>query len=227
MYIVPDMYPYPYPYHFNVQMYNCGRQPVYWTIHNEIGHDTRLASELKDYEQEPVGVNIDVDTNQNNTYRTSTEASFDPQKWLIVPPRTFDELKVGEVFRTSSRTLTDAHASAFQTVSLDNHPIHYDVEWARRHGHSAPVVHGLQVRAFTAPGATLFPHYIGEVFISFLEVSCSFTGEVHSGDTLYPALTITALEPRGDTGVVVTRTTVHNQRGELVLDGQHKYLLRR
>jgi hypothetical protein len=32
-------------------------------------------------------------------------------------------------------------------------------------GHTAPVVHGLQVLAFTAPGATLFPQYIGDVFI--------------------------------------------------------------
>ncbi|WP_030738233.1 MaoC family dehydratase [Streptomyces sp. NRRL S-31] len=146
---------------------------------------------------------------------------------LVVPARTFDELSVGEVFRAPSRTLTDAHAAAFQTVSADNHPVHYDAEWARRHGHSAPVVHGLQVLAFTAPGATLFPHVIGEVFVSFLELSCSFLGEVHSGDTLYPALTITALEPEGDTGIVTTKATVHNQRGELVLSGQHKYLLRR
>ncbi|GAB1333541.1 MaoC family dehydratase [Streptomyces sp. E-15] len=152
---------------------------------------------------------------------------FDPEAFLVVPARTFDELRVGEVFRAPSRTLTDAHAAAFQTVSADNHPVHYDAEWARRHGHSAPVVHGLQVLAFTAPGATLFPHVIGEVFVSFLELSCSFLGEVHSGDTLYPALTITALEPEGDTGIVTTKATVHNQRGELVLSGQHKYLLRR
>ncbi|WP_236569916.1 hypothetical protein [Streptomyces mexicanus] len=55
----------------------------------------------------------------------------------------------------------------------------------------------------------------------------AFTAEVHSGDTLYPALTITGLEPDGDAGVVVTAATLHNQRGELVLSGHHKYLLRR
>ncbi|MFF5538728.1 MaoC family dehydratase [Streptomyces cinerochromogenes] len=154
-------------------------------------------------------------------------AEFDPDAFLVVPPRTFEDLRVGEVFRAPSRTLTDAHAAAFQTVSADNHPVHYDAEWARRHGHSAPVVHGLQVLAFTAPGATLFPHFIGEVFLSFLELSCTFLAEVHSGDTLYPALTVTGLEPRGENGVVVTAATIHNQRGELVLSGQHKYLLRR
>ena len=77
--------------------------------------------------------------------------TFDANDWPIVPARSFAELKVGEIFRAPSRTLTDAHASAFQAVSCDNHPIHYDVGYARRYGHSAPVVHGLQVLAFTAP----------------------------------------------------------------------------
>jgi hypothetical protein len=40
-------------------------------------------------------------------------------------------------------------------------------------------------------------------------------------------LTITGLEPKGDDGIVVTAVTVHNQREQLVLSGQHKYLLRR
>ncbi|MFI6124876.1 MaoC family dehydratase [Streptomyces sp. NPDC051064] len=157
----------------------------------------------------------------------ATSDSFDPKAFHVVPARTFEDLRVGEVFRAPSRTLTDAHAAAFQAVSADNHPVHYDAEWARRHGHAAPVVHGLQVLAFTAPGATLFPHFIGEVFIAFLELSCVFLKEVHSGDTLYPALTITGLDHQGDDGVVITEATIHNQRGVLVLSGQHKYLLRR
>ncbi|WP_312900623.1 MaoC family dehydratase [Chryseobacterium taichungense] len=155
------------------------------------------------------------------------QSAFDPENFSIVPQRGFDELKVGEVFRAPSRTLTDAHASAFQTISCDNHPIHYDKEYAERYGHEAPVVHGLQVLSFTAPGATLLPHYFGNVFISFLELSCSFLKEVHSGDTLYSSLTITDLEPKGNTGIVTTKVEVYNQKSELVLEGQHKYLLKR
>ncbi|GAY13612.1 MaoC family dehydratase [Mycobacterium sp. shizuoka-1] len=154
-------------------------------------------------------------------------SEFSADQFTLVEPRTFGQLQVGEIFRAPSRTVTDAHASAFQAVSADNHPVHYDVEWARAHGHVAPVVHGLQVLAFTAPGATLFPHIIGEVFVSFETVSCRFLAEVHSGDTLYPQLEITALTDAGDLGRVTTAATVHNQRGELVLDGQHTYLLRR
>ena len=155
-----------------------------------------------------------------------TYSGFKPEDFLLVPAKTFDDLKVGDIFRAPSRTLTDAHASAFQTVSADNHPVHYDTEWARRHGHTAPVVHGLQVLAFTAPGATLFPHCIGEVFIAFTELSCKFLGEVHSGDTLYPALEITALDRVDGKGLVTTGLSVFNQRGEMVLSGQHKYALK-
>src|SRR5271170_489476 len=161
------------------------------------------------------------------TSETMLHTAFDPSKFLLVPAKTFAELRVGDVFRAPSRTLTDAHASAFQAVSADNHPVHYDAEWARKHGHSAPVVHGLQLLAFTAPGATLFPHYIGEVFVAFTELSCKFLKEVHAGDTLYSEITIKALEPRETGGTVVTDVTVHNQNGELVLTGEHKYLLRR
>ena len=152
---------------------------------------------------------------------------FDPLDFAIVAPRTFEQLRIGEVFRAPSRTLTDAHASAFQAVSADNHPVHYDAVWAAAHGHSAPVVHGLQVLAFTAPGATLFPQVIGEVFIAFTGLSARFLGEVHAGDTLYSQLEITGLTPEDANGVVTAAVTVHNQRSELVLVGEHTYLLRR
>lgn len=151
---------------------------------------------------------------------------FQPDDWQIVPARTFDQLEVGEIFRAPSRTLTDAHASAFQAVSCDNHPIHYDVGYAQRYGHPAPVVHGLQVLAFTAPGATLLPHNFGAIFVAFTELSAKFLVEVHAGDTLYSALEIVELKPLGDKGEVTTDVTVHNQKGELVLSGRHKYLLR-
>src|SRR6266851_969866 len=186
-----------------------------------------LASTPLSTTDQPSKNNDGKDDNMNSTTDIpETPHTFDPRTFTVVPARTFEDLRVGEIFRAPSRTLTDAHASAFQAVSADNHPIHYDVEYARRHGHTAPVVHGLQVFAFTAPGATLFPQYIGDVFVAFTSASCKFLKEVHAGDTLYPALEIIALSPQGDTGRVTTRATVYNQRGELVLDGEHQYSLR-
>jgi len=151
---------------------------------------------------------------------------FTPEDHRVLPLRGFAELRVGEVFKNPSRTIGDGNFTAFQTVSLDNHPIHYDVEYCKKLGHPAPLAHGLQVLSFTAAGAGLFPHVIGESLIGFIEVSAKFLKAVYPGDTLYPALEITELVPQRTTGIVAMRATVHNQKSELVLDGIHKYLLK-
>jgi acyl dehydratase len=152
--------------------------------------------------------------------------SFSAGDWRVLPLRGFDDLRVGEVFKSASRTMTEANFAAFQTVSLDNHPIHYDDEYCKRLGHPGPLAHGLQVLSFTAAGAGLFPHVIGEKLIGFIEVNAKFLKGVYAGDTLYPALTITELTRQRTTGIVAMRATVHNQKSELVLDGVHRYLMR-
>jgi len=152
---------------------------------------------------------------------------FDPRQFHVTPPRTFDDLKVGEVFRNPSRTVTDAHFAAFQVISGDNHPIHYDVEYCKARGLPGLLAHGFQVLAFTAVGAGAWPHMIGDKLIGFIEQSSKFLKGVYPGDTLYPTLTITTLIPQRTTGVVVFAATIHNQKGELVLTGEHKYLLRK
>jgi acyl dehydratase len=152
--------------------------------------------------------------------------SFSAEDWHVIPLRGFDELRVGEVFKSASRTMTEANFAAFQTVSLDNHPIHYDDEYCKRLGHPGPLAHGLQVLSFTAAGAGLFPHVIGEKLIGFIEVNAKFLKGVYAGDTLFPALTISELTRQRTTGIVAMRATVHNQKSELVLDGMHRYLMR-
>ncbi len=152
--------------------------------------------------------------------------AFDPANHRVVPQRGFEDLKVGEVFALPSRTITEANFAAFQTVSLDNHPIHYDVEYCRAQGHKGLLAHGLQVLSFTAAGAGLFPHAIGEALVGLLEVNAKFLKGAYAGDTLYPALTVTELKPQRTTGVVTMRATIHNQDDALVLEGRHVYLLR-
>ena len=151
---------------------------------------------------------------------------FDPASHRVVPQRDFEDLKVGEEFILPSRTITDANFAAFQTVSCDNHPIHYDVEYCKTQGHEGLLAHGLQVLSFTAAGAGLFPHAIREALIGFVEVQAKFLKAVYAGDTLYPKLTVTELKPQRTTGVVTMQATVHNQKGALVLDGRHVYLLK-
>jgi acyl dehydratase len=152
---------------------------------------------------------------------------FDPRLHRYPESRYFEDLAVGERFYIPSRTMTEAHFSAFQTLSADNHPIHYDVEHCRERGHAGPLAHGFQVLVFTAAGASTFALAVGDALIAFTEQSSKFLKPVFPGDTLYPMLEIAELTPQRSTGIVTLAATVHNQRGELVLSGQQKILLRK
>lgn len=143
------------------------------------------------------------------------------------PQRYFEDFRLGETFAIPSRTVTDAHFLAFQAASGDNHPIHYDRDYCRRHGHKDILAHGYQVLIQTAPGAGLFPHLVEESLMGFIEQSSRFLKPVYSGDTLYPMLEVADLKPQRTTGVLTLRNTIHNQDGALVMEGTQKFLLRR
>ena len=144
----------------------------------------------------------------------------------VTPAKTFDDLNVGDRYALPSRTLGDGNFVAFQAVSLDNHPIHYDDEYCKALGHPGPLAHGLQVLCFTAAGAGLFPHEIGDKLLGMTEVRAKILRSAYPGDTLFPSLEITVLTRQRTTGVVTMAARVINHRGEVVLDGEHVYLLR-
>ena len=156
-----------------------------------------------------------------------SDTVFSAENHKFCEPKYFEDLRVGESYYIPSRTITPALFAAFQTASGDNHPIHYDVEYCRARGHRDLLAHGLQVLIQTAAGAGIFPHVVGDSLIGFLEVTSRFLKPVYAGDTLYPRLTITALKSQRTTGLVTMKATVHNQKGDLCLEGEHKYLLRK
>ena len=48
---------------------------------------------------------------------------------------------------------------------------------------------------------------------------------VFIGDTLKPDHEVIALERKRSAGLLTLRVTLTNQRGETVLDGEHRYLI--
>src|SRR6202048_1192960 len=153
---------------------------------------------------------------------------FDPAQHRMVPEqRGCEDFVPGDGCGIPSRTQTSAVFAALQTASGDTHPIHYDVEYCRARGMPDLLAHGFQTLAHTAPGSGLFPYLVEESMIGFLEQSSKFIKPVYAGDTIYPALEVTELVPGRSTGVVTLRSTVFNQRRELVLEGMQKFLIRR
>ena len=154
-------------------------------------------------------------------------SDFDPANHRMLPQRFFEDFTLGERFILPSRTMTDAVFLAFQAASGDNHPVHYDVEFCKARGMPGLLAHGFQAVIQTAPGAGMFPFMVEDSLVGFLEQSSKFLKPVFAGDTLYAVLEIDEIAPNRNTGVIGFRSTVHNQRRELVLEGKQRFLLRK
>src|SRR3981081_4349985 len=153
---------------------------------------------------------------------------FDPAQHRKVPqPRWFEDFVLGERFVIPYTTMSWGVFAPFQTGSGDTLPVHYDIEYCRARAMPNLLAHGFQTLIHTAPGSGLFPYVVEESLVGFLEQSCRFLNPVFADDTIYPALEVTELTPGRTTGVVALRSTVFNQRRELVLEGLQKFLIRR
>ena len=139
--------------------------------------------------------------------------------------RWFDDFKVGDRFESPSKTLTDAHFMFFAGMTGDAHPIHYDDEYAKTTRYGRRLAHGLMLTSMTAVGASTLSPLIEDSIVAFLEQTTRFRAPVFVGDTIKPEHEVVALERKRSAGLLTLRVTLTNQRGDTVLDGEHRYLV--
>ena len=87
------------------------------------------------------------------------------------------------------------------------------------------VVSGIRQSMESALHIKQFSDTIEDSIVAFLEQTTRFLGPAFIGDTVKPRHEIVALEPKRSAGLLTLRVTLTNQRGEIILDGQHKYLV--
>jgi 3-hydroxybutyryl-CoA dehydratase len=143
----------------------------------------------------------------------------------LVTQRWFEDFQVGDRFGSPSKTLTDAHFMFFAGMTGDAHPIHYDDEYARKTRFGRRLAHGLLLTSLTAVGASTLAPIIEHSIVAFVEQTTRFRVPVFIGDTLKPDHEVIALERKPTAGLLTLRVTLTNQRGETVLEGEHRYLI--
>ena len=130
-------------------------------------------------------------------------------------------VKEGDSFEGPSKTLTDAHFLFFSGLTGDVHPIHYDVEYTKATRFGKPLAHGLLLNALTALGASNARERLrGFVFV---EQGCRFLKPVVVGDTIRPRQEIERIWAEGRKRFCRVKTSLVNQRDEVVLEGFHLY----
>src|SRR5215831_3920006 len=76
---------------------------------------------------------------------------------MAVMTKYLEDFQIGETFHIPAKTMTDAHFLFFAGMTGDNHPIHYDDEYAKTTRFGKRVAHGLLLTALTAVGASTLP----------------------------------------------------------------------
>jgi acyl dehydratase len=145
----------------------------------------------------------------------------------ISDARWFEDFVIGDRFELSARTMTETMFGLFRELSGETHPLYSDDVYAKALGFSGMMAHGFLVLTQTTAGAGQFHHLVQSSLIGLIEQSSRFARSVFVGDVLRPTLQVVELVPNESTGEVHLRSTVHNQRGELVLEGTQRYLLRK
>ncbi|MGN6750454.1 MAG: MaoC family dehydratase [Xanthobacteraceae bacterium] len=145
-----------------------------------------------------------------------------------MPQRYLDDFTPGEVFTSLPQILSEKHFAAFAAMTGDAHPLHYDINYARDRGWDAPLAHGLMLLGLCALGASPLSNELTESMIAMLGNEARYKRPAFVGDTVTPQFTVIAVEPKdGDRGIVRLAITLHNQRGEVVLEGMHVLMLKR
>lgn len=125
----------------------------------------------------------------------------------------YADMKVGDS-ASLSKTVTESDILTFAGVTMDFNPVHVNAEYAKNSIFKERIAHGmLSVGFISAVLGTTLPGpnsiYLGQ--------ELKFTAPVKIGDTVTATVTIT--EKRDDKRIIKLKTTVTNQRGEVVVDG--------
>jgi len=137
--------------------------------------------------------------------------------------RYFEDFQVGDKIVTRGRTITEADIVMFSAFSGDWHPLHTDVEYAKRGPFKERIAHGFLVLS-VASG--LLP--LSEIAITaFYGIDkLRFIAPVKLLDTIHVEFEAVEKQEKDDRGGVITfRQTVRNQRGEEVVVGTMRSLI--
>ncbi len=147
---------------------------------------------------------------------------------MRIHARYWEEIEVGEEYRSPGRTVTEADIVNFAGLSGDWNILHTDAESMKHSLYGERIAHGLlglaiqaglSARAMPRPFATL----------AFTGIRWRFKGPIRIGDTISVQLRVREKREgtKPDRGLLVLSRQVLNQRGEVVQEGETDLLIAR
>ncbi len=130
----------------------------------------------------------------------------------LIQGRTWEEMQVGDRFRTAWRTVTETDLVNFATLFGFNEPLFWDSRHAATAGYSGRLVPGALTYCM-AEGLVLQTHVLHGTGLAFLGMQLDVKRPVFVGDTLSAIVEVTEARKAssGERGVVTTTVSVRNQ----------------
>ena len=131
----------------------------------------------------------------------------------------FDDIEVGQQWRSLGRTITEADIVNFAGLSGDFNPIHIDHAFAKTTPFRRPIAHGLLVFAVGSGLGLHAPPMRTMALLSIRE--WQFRDPVFPGDTVYVISKVVDKRPRarGRRAEVTWHRQIFNQEGKVIMEG--------
>lgn len=139
----------------------------------------------------------------------------------------FSDFKVGDVYTSVGRTVTEADVVMFAGLSWDTNPLHTDATFAATTPFKQRIAHGMLSAAIsTGLGQTL--GIFEGTTLALLGQTFEYKGPVFIGDTIRLRLTVTSTTPssKGGKGVVVFQSDILKQDDSVAITGTWTVLFR-
>lgn len=140
----------------------------------------------------------------------------------------FEQFKLGDTYKSQSRTVTETDVVNFAGLSGDFNPLHTDAEFGKTTPFGERIAHGMLIAAMST-GMSNWTGVFEGTTIALMEQLIQYKGVVKFGDTIHLELKVIEKKEtsKPDRGVVVYETRVVNQEGKAVIEGKWTLMMKR
>jgi len=150
-----------------------------------------------------------------------------PRRWRESFGRYFEEFQVGDVYEhRPGRTISETDNTWFTLLTMNNHPLHFDAEYAAQSEFKRPLVNSCLTLSIVVGMSVSDVSYKAIGNLGWNDIK--LTAPVFAGDTLYAESEVIAKresQSRPTQGIVTVRTTGSNQAGKVVISYERTVLV--
>lgn len=125
-----------------------------------------------------------------------------------------DEIFIG-MKKSVTKTISEHDVYAYAGIIGDINPVHINEEYAKQTRFGGRIAHGMLTASFFS---TIVGMLVPGADAIYLGQTCKFLLPVKIGDTITATAEVTKIVP--EKRIAYMRTTVLNQKGEMVIDGE-------